>query len=126
MTPIAFYIDQSSISKTLASYPLERGKKGKPPSQHEALTRWHLASLFMTNVFDACAKYGVTPTTANGEFSLTELMIDAEKELDIHISEASFALMDKTYMKKALKEVMDRRQFAYSSLIRMTSNGFIK
>ncbi len=53
-------------------------------------------------------------------------MIDAEKELDIHISEASFALMDKTYMKKALKEVMDRRQFAYSSLIRMTSNGFIK
>jgi hypothetical protein len=53
-------------------------------------------------------------------------MIDAERELDIHISDASFTLMDKAYKEKVLREVTDRRQFAYSSLIRMTSNGFIK
>jgi hypothetical protein len=126
MTPIAFYVDPSSLSKTIASYLVGRGKQGKHPSKHEELTRWHLASLFMTKVFDACAEHNVTPMTADGQFSLNSLMLDAERELDIHISETSFALMDKTYRERALREVTERRQFAYSSLIRMTSNGFIK
>jgi hypothetical protein len=126
MTPIAFYVDPSSLTKTISSYLVGRGKQRKHPSKHEELTRWHLASLFMTKVFDACAEHNVTPMTADGQFSLSALMIDAERELDIHISDASFTLMDKAYKEKVLREVTDRRQFAYSSLIRMTSNGFIK
>ena len=95
-------------------------------SYEEALTRWHLSSLFMTKVFDRCRETGVTPMTANGEVQLAKLLIEAEKELDLHISEATLDLMPQPLREKVDEILRNRRQFVYSVFLRMTSGAILK
>jgi hypothetical protein len=85
-------------------------KRLLPPE--EALEYQHLAACFTHLVFSACKWHNVTPQTATGdEFSLTELMTEAEQMLGVKASQASEA------------ERGRRRRYAYSTFIRTTSSG---
>lgn len=94
-------------------------------SQDEQMSEWHLTSLFMSKVFDACKRLGVTPRTAGDEVRLEDIMVESEKELGIHLSHHEIELMNRFQRAKTLDDIRRRRSFAYSSLIRMTSNGII-
>jgi hypothetical protein len=93
-------------------------------SPEELMNRWHFAALFSNKVFYACRRTGVTPTTATGkEFSVNALLAEAESELGLDISESRLSMMSKWERHEAEFLVKERRQFAYSTFLRLTSGA---
>ncbi len=88
----------------------------------ERLNRVHLASLFATKVFDSCRAHDTTPWSATGdEVDLMSLMAEAERQLGIAYSESELSAMNKWQRYEVKYLVHQRRQYAYSLFIRMTS-----
>jgi len=83
---------------------------------------WHLASVFMSKVFEDCKRKGLTPRCAMDDVMLTDLIAEAEKQLGIYVSIEELALMNKFQRLTMSDEIDRRRAFAFSSLIRMTSS----
>ena len=78
----------------------------------EAMEYQHISALFSHLVIAACKRHNVTPQTATGaEFSLDELMLEAE------------SMLGYVFANVTDEERRRRRQYAYSSFIRSTSAG---
>lgn len=104
-----------SIRKaSLEPYPL-------PPD--EQLEQWHVASLFMSKVFEACRRLGVHPHDDETGIVLDDLMMEAEAEAGVFIHDDALALMNRFPRMQAKDARRRRRAYAYSLFIRVTSGG---
>ncbi len=93
--------------------------------ERERMTRIHLAALFTTKVLDACRAHDVTPWSATGvPFQMVSLMTEAERQLGIATSDTELELMNRWKRYEAQYIASQRKQYAYSTFIRMTSGAF--
>lgn len=91
----------------------------------ERMTRIHLAALFTTKVLDACRAHNVTPWSATGSpFQVSSLMTEAERQLGIVPSDTELELMNRWKRYEVQYVAGQRRQYAYSTFLRMTSGAF--
>ena len=103
-----FYVCTRLIRKSIRVRNTQ--KRRLPPE--EAIEYQHISALFSHLVIAACKWHKVTPQTATGaEFSLDELMLEAESMLGYAFANVPDA------------ERRRRRQYAYSSFIRSMSAG---
>ena len=93
--------------------------------ERERMTRVHLAALFTTKVLDACRAHDVTPWSATGiPFEMMPLMAEAERQLGITSSDTELGLMNRWKRYEVQYLASQRKQYAYSTFLRMTSGVF--
>lgn len=107
----------------------ERMQVGAPSvfeiDDRERMTRIHLAALFATKVLDACRAHDVTPWSATGApFQVWSLMAEAERQLGISLSDTELEMMNRWKRYEVQYLAGQRRQYAYSTFLRMTSGAF--
>lgn len=105
---VGFYIRTRLLRRSIHT----RATQKRRLAPEEAMEYQHISAYFSYLVIAACKWHNVTPQTATGtEFSLDELMLEAEKMLGY------------PFMNITDDERRRRRQYAYSSFIRATSAG---
>lgn len=90
----------------------------------ERMMRIHLAAMFATKVLDACRARDITPWSATGStLNVTTLMSEAERQLGIAVSETELSLMNRWRRYETQYLSSQRRQYAYSMFLKMTSGA---
>jgi hypothetical protein len=95
-------------------------------TREEQLEQWHTASLFMSKVFSACRDKNVHPHDEDHGIILDDLMVDAEKETGVFVSQQELDIMNRFPRSRIQDARRRRRAFAYSLLIRVTSGGIVR
>jgi hypothetical protein len=119
---VHLYVDTSHVRRSIRKASLEPDTI----TREEQLEQWHTASVFMSKVFSACRDKGVHPHDQEHGIVVDDLMVEAEQETGVFVSEDKLALMNRFTRSRTKDATRRRRAFAYSLFIRVTSGGIVR
>lgn len=96
-------------------------------TDEQEFQQMHLAAVFVAKVYDACRAAGVTPKTATGRntVDIKALLEEAEQAVGMYVPDTSIGMMNRWKRYEVEWEIVRRRKFCYSFLLRVTSGGIV-